>query len=120
MSEARAHRAWTPANIAAAVFFSGYLGIQLLLPVWRLTAAERPVRYGWQMYSTFVPPTVFLRESTAGVLDTVQVADHVARQRGDFDVRRYLPRHICSVDPTAAAVVVMRSGLEVPERYSCR
>ena len=113
------HGAWTVANMAAAIFFIGFLAVQLLVPIIRLGAERRPARYAWQMYSTYVPPVVFLRESPSGSLDTIQVSDHVARPRGDIDLARYLPRHICSRDTGAAAVLVVQGVTTNPARHSC-
>lgn len=93
--------------------FATILTIQVAIPLVQLRA-ERPARFGWQMFSGVQPPIEFIVEHTDGTVDTVTAQDYMIKPRQEIDPFPYLPPHICDQVPTAATVAV--SGAEDPTR----
>jgi hypothetical protein len=112
-----ASRAPSARQKLVALFFAAFLLVQLAVPAYMLTQ-PRPARFGWQMYSGVRIAGVYLVEDATGRLDTVRVADYVARSRIEVDHRGALPAFLCQAVEGAAAVVHERAG-EPPERHPC-
>jgi hypothetical protein len=104
----------------AGIFAAAFILAQLTIPLFQLTQ-PRPARFGWQMYSTVPVGSlggVFVVDWGAGGVDTVKVADHVARVRPEMDYRRLLPPYLCQKNRSAAAIRFDRPG-SYPERHVC-
>jgi hypothetical protein len=91
-------------RLAAAGFFVAFLAIQVVMPIVQLVSAQRPARFGWQMYSVISDAPDFeliLRDGTAQPID---IRPYVASLRGDVPLARFVPPHLCTLFPNAAAV----------------
>jgi hypothetical protein len=92
------------ANAIAMCFFVGFLALQIVVPLAQLAWSPRPARFGWQMYSVISAAPRFelmLHNGTAKPLD---VRPYVTSMRGDVPLARFLPPHLCTLFPDAAAI----------------
>lgn len=68
--------------------------------------ADRPVRFGWQMFATIQLRPSFELRYDDGRVEAVDLGRWVARTRWEMDLATHLPSHLCERLPAAAAVVV--------------
>ena len=118
---APAPRRWTRRLRVAAAFAVAWVAIQLLVPLWLLTA-PRPARFAWQMYSATpaYPEVVALAEG--GRRDTLSVSTYLAAIRYDLSprYRDLIGPHVCRVVPGVRAVDLRRYPGGPVERLHCR
>ena len=91
-------------TIIAACFFVAFLAVQIVIPLIQLAWSPRPARFGWQMYSVGSATPRFeliMRDGTDKPLD---ITPYVTSLRGDVPLVRFLPPHLCTLFPEAAAV----------------
>lgn len=109
MTVRRFEAPWAPREIAAAVFFLAFLGLQIALPVYKLFT-PRPAQFGWQMFSDRYRParlSVLLRNGETRALDP---SVYLETSRGDLRFEGELARHLCRTDPRVAAVRLEPEG----------
>ena len=109
----------TPAEIVAAGVCVAFLAFQLALPVAQLIWAQRPARFGWQMYSAVSAPPRFALITPDGSAPPVDIAPYVASLRGDVPVVRFLPPHLCILFPRAVAVRYQAPETAPSRTYTC-
>lgn len=103
---------------AATAFFVLFLGVQAAVPLARLWA-PRPARFGWQMFTASEPRPRFslvLRDGTSRPAD---LRLYVAHSRGEVDLARALPPHLCRVVPGVASVQITAPDSSQPRVYQC-
>lgn len=110
---------WTAGSVAAALFFVGFLLIQIAVPLMRLTE-PRPARFGWQMFSATPLRARFSLVLRNGTVCPVDLAKYVAQSRGEMDLRNALPQHLCRVLPDLAAVQIATPDAKPPRVHPCR
>lgn len=110
---------WTGKDIAAAAFFLLFLLIQTAVPLVRLWA-PRPARFGWQMFSAAPQRTRYILILRDGTRKPASLAPFVAQSRGEMDLMKAIPRHLCRVIPDLAAVQIVAPDSEVPQVHTCR
>lgn len=106
-----------PARVSSKfrlVLFATILTIQVAIPLLQLRA-ERPARFGWQMFSGVQLPARFTVLHIDGTVDTVTVVDYLVKPRQEVDPFPYLPPHLCRQVPTAVAVAVHEPPVVTPE-----
>jgi hypothetical protein len=91
-------------QLAAAVFLVAFLVIQILIPLVQFVRAPRPARFGWQMYSVASAAPRFELIMRDGATKPLDITPYVTSLRGDVPLARFLPRHLCTLFPDAAAV----------------
>jgi hypothetical protein len=99
-------------------FFSAYLIVQITVPTLALFA-DRPARFGWQMYSALptVPRAwVLLADRTEQPVDMNRL---LAVQRSEIDYAAALTAGLCKATG-ATAIKVQRSDDSAPEITPCR
>ena len=109
----------TAARIASSGFFVLFLLTQTAVPLCRL-AVPRPARFGWHMFTAKrerVRFSVVLRD---GSHEPVNLAAYVAQSRGEVDVEKALPPHLCRMVPEAAAVEIHLPDSGRTRVYECR
>jgi hypothetical protein len=109
---------WTPRKRAAAVFFAGFLAIQILVPLYMLTR-PRPARFGWQMYSGAKAPLSITLIRKNGTEVTIPSDDYFGAYRGDLDVIETLPAYLCQRDSGVVSVRLNFAHSESLE-FPCR
>ena len=112
-------RGASAAKLAATIFFSVFLIVQLVTPIVQLIWAPRPARFGWQMFSVDVPPPVFSVVLDDGTTKPVGLEPYVSSLRGDVPLAQFLPAHLCRVVPQAVAVQYQLHGAHRAETYQC-
>jgi hypothetical protein len=118
MAIAEPDRGWTVPRVAAAIFFVGFLSVQLLVPA-LVRSDSRPARFGWRMYSTApleVQVTAVLRD---GSRRPIEPRDHLPGLRADVDFASSLAPYLCRTLGDAARIEV-RIGDRSRESKSCR
>jgi hypothetical protein len=90
--------------IIAACFFVIFLAAQLLIPLAQLAWSPRPARFGWQMYSVVSSAPRFELIMRDGAAKSLDITPYVTSLRGDVPLARFLPAHLCTLFPDAAAV----------------
>jgi|SRR4051812_3390624 len=98
------YRRTAPSILIAACFFVVFLAAQILIPLAQLVWAPRPARFGWQMYSVESEAPRFELILRNGVTKPLDITPYVTSLRGDVPLARFLPRHLCTLFPNAAAV----------------
>ena len=98
------HRRTPPAILIAACFFVVFLAAQVLIPLAQLAWAPRPARFGWQMYSVVSAAPRFELIMRDGAAKPLDITPYVTSLRGDVPLARFLPPHLCTLFPDAAAV----------------
>lgn len=96
-----------PRATASAAVFAALLALQVCIPLLRL-GSERSTRFGWQMFATLSEPVQFTVRYRSGLVDTIDVADHVVKGRSEIDLSAVLPPHLCRRLEGADAVMVRR------------
>ncbi|HEU4887219.1 MAG TPA: hypothetical protein VFV49_04985 [Thermoanaerobaculia bacterium] len=105
-------------RVAATAFFLLFLLIQTAVPLVRL-GAPRPARFGWQMFSAAPQRprfTLVLRDGTSQPAD---LRLYVAQSRGEVDLEKALPPHLCRVVPDLASVRITTPDSKQPRVYEC-
>lgn len=110
---------WTAKAIAAAACFVLFLLVQIAVPLARLSA-PRPARFGWQMFSAIPQRTRYTLVLRDGTRQPVRLATYVANSRGEMDLEKALPRHLCRVVADLASVQVLAPDSGEPRVYPCR
>ncbi len=91
----------------------------MLIPLVQLAWSPRPARFGWQMYSVVSAAPRFeliMRDGTAKPLD---ITPYVTSLRGDVPLARFLPPHLCTLFPDAAAVHYQMDDGSQAGTYQC-
>jgi hypothetical protein len=101
---------WRESRVAATLFIAVFVAIQLTVPISRLSE-EGPRRFGWQMFSVARGAPTFVAHTDSGDIE-IELADFVARARGDIDLEEVLPSHLCSVLADANSVSWENGQLE--------
>lgn len=96
---------WTGRRLRNAVMLVGFAGVQIAVPLVQLRA-DRPARYGWQMYSGIKVIPRFEVITIGGDVRRVVLTDYVAHVRADLRYDTALPAHLCRIMPDASAVRV--------------
>lgn len=109
----------SPRRVLRRAAFWMILAVQLGIPVVQV-AAERPARFGWQMFSGVRAPVLFTVERTDGTVDTVATESYVIKPRYEADPVPALPRHICRSAPTAEVVRVHEADGSLRSETRCR
>ena len=113
------HRRTQPSIIIAACFFVVFLAAQILIPLAQLAWSPRPARFGWQMYSVVSAAPRFeliMRDRAAKPLN---ITPYVTSLRGDVPLARFLPPHLCTLFPDAAAVHYQMNDGSQAGIYQC-
>ena len=113
------HRRTAPSIMIAACFFVVFLAAQILIPLAQLVWSPRPARFGWQMYSVGSATPRFeliMRDGSAKRLD---ITPYVTSLRGDVPIARFLPPHLCTLFPDAAAIHYEMDGSPQAGTYQC-
>ena len=93
-----------PSIMIAACFFVVFLAAQVLIPLAQLAWSPRPARFGWQMYSVISSAPRFELIMRNGAAKPLDITPYVTSLRGDVPLARFLPAHLCTLFPDAAAV----------------
>jgi hypothetical protein len=111
---------WTTKSVAAMMFFALYLLVQIGVPLARLRA-PRPARFGWQMFSAVNQQrarfTLVMRDGTK---QPVNLSQYVALSRGELELEKALPPHLCRVVSKLASVEITKPDSPQPREYKCR
>lgn len=109
---------WTARSAAAAAFFVLFLLLQIGVPLVRL-AKPRPARFGWQMYSAKLQRPRFSLVMRDGTTRPADLHPYVPQSRGEVDLERALPQHLCRAMPDVASVQILKAD-EKPRVFACR
>ena len=94
--------AWQRSSRVATTVVVLWLAMQLIVPIWRLTSDDQD-RFAWRMFSTFEPRPEFVVHTPSG--SSVADLDALtARLRGDLDLERHMPDHLCRITRDAVRV----------------
>ena len=105
--------------IVRRTFICLYLAVQIAVPA-MLLFADRPMRFGWQMFTGSRLPW-FYRLASDGTRTQVpleEVREIVGVIRSELDYERYVPPQLCQRQPSAVAIESAR-GRQV-RRWPCR
>ncbi|NOT00826.1 MAG: hypothetical protein HOP29_09380 [Phycisphaerales bacterium] len=92
-------REHAPATALCLVFAA----VPIIVPLVQLPA-DRPARFGWQMYSGIKIIPQFEVIGADGGMRPITLTDFVANVRADLRYDDVLPKHLCRVLDDAAAV----------------
>ena len=95
----------TAQSVAITVFFGLFLLIQTGVPLVRLWA-PRPARFGWQMFSASQARARFSLVLRDGTVQPANLGLYVAHSRGEVNLEKALPPHLCRVVPDLASVQI--------------
>ena len=93
---------WRTSRVAAVSVIAVFFIVQLAIPISRI-GDDDPRRFGWQMFSTSSQAPHFVVTTDTGEVE-VDLADYMARVRGDIDIVSLMPPHLCNVIPGAESV----------------
>lgn len=113
------NRRITPSAMVAACFFVVFLSVQVLVPLAQLVWAPRPARFGWQMYSVASAAPSFELIMRDGATRALDVTPYVTSLRGDVPLARFLPPHLCTLFPDAAAIRYQMDDGTQAGAYQC-
>ena len=105
-------------RIAATAFFVLFLLIQTAVPLVQL-GAPRPARFGWQMFSAEQQRPRFSLVMRDGTSRPANLRPYIAHSRGEVDLEKALPGHLCRVVPDLASVQILRPDSKQPRVYRC-
>jgi hypothetical protein len=105
-------------RVAATAFFVLFLVVQTAVPLVQLWS-PRPARFGWQMFSASQPRPRFSLVMRDGTSQPANLRLFVAHSRGEVDLEKALPRHLCRVVPDVAAVQITAPDSKQPRVYTC-
>jgi hypothetical protein len=105
-------------RVAATAFFLLFLLIQTAVPLVQLWA-PRPARFGWQMFSAAPPRPRFSLVMRDGTIRPADLRLYVAQSRGEVDLEKALPPHLCRVVPEVASVQITTPESKQPRVYEC-
>ena len=114
------HRRTASSIMLAACFFVVFLAAQILIPLAQLAWAPRPARFGWQMYSVASAAPRFELIMRDGVAKSLDITPYVTSLRGDVPLARFLPPHLCTLFPDAAAVHFEMDDGSQAGTYQCK
>jgi hypothetical protein len=109
---------WTAKRVATTAFFVLFLLIQTGVPLVKLWA-PRPARFGWQMFSARQQRARFSLVMRDGTGQPANLGLYVAQSRGELDLEKALPRHLCRVVPDVASVQITALNSKQPRVYKC-
>jgi hypothetical protein len=115
----RAFETWSRKDLAVFVFCACFLGVQIVVPIVKLTE-PRPARFGWQMWSARAKPHRFFLVMKDGTTRPADLSRYIGWSRGELDLRDRLPPHLCHVVPDVTAVQIQSPGSETRNVYTCR
>ena len=105
---------------AGRIAFWGILALQIAVPAFQLRA-ERPARFGWQMFTGLGQPGSFDLVLDDGSIDRVRAAEVLVRWRPEIDTGAPVPRLLCERFPDAVAVRRYPVGRDGPPHETpCR
>jgi hypothetical protein len=104
---------WTPRRRLAAAGFLTFLTVQILVPALQLLA-DRPARFGWQMFAGLREMPDILVVRPGGWVDTLPLRRYVGYPRAEMVFGPDLARYVCRRDPGAVAVVLRYPGRSAP------
>ena len=113
------HRRTASSIMFAACFFVVFLVAQILIPLAQLAWAPRPARFGWQMYSVASAAPRFELIMRDGAAKPLDITPYVTSLRGDVPLARFLPPHLCTLFPDAAAVHFQMDDGSQAGTYQC-
>ncbi len=102
-------------TIGCVVFLIIQIGLPFIL-LW----SPRPVRWGWQMYSTIteVPSvTLVLNDDTTQPVDLGQ---HIGYIRAEMQLTERLPAYLCRMYPQAQAVQYQATASSPMQEFVCQ
>jgi hypothetical protein len=105
-------------DYAVRAFFAIFLLIQAGVPLVQLWA-PRPARFGWQMFSATVPRARFSLVMRDGTSRPAELGRYVALSRGEVDLEKALPQHLCRVVADLAAVQISAPSSKETRVYQC-
>ena len=112
-------RRTAPSILIAACFFVVFLAAQILIPLAQLAWAPRPARFGWQMYSVASAAPRFELIMRDGFAKPIDITPYVTSLRGDVPLARFVPPHLCTLFPDAAAVRYQMDDGSQAGTYQC-
>jgi len=72
------------------------------------------------MWSARRRPTLFFVVMTDGTTRPADLSRYIGWSRGELDLTKRLPPHLCRVVPDLVAVQIQPPGSETRDIYSCR
>ena len=102
----------------ATVLFMLFLLIQTGVPLVQLWA-PRPARFGWQMFSAKPQRPRFSLVMRDGTLQPANLGLYVAQSRGEVDLEKALPPHLCRVIPDLSSVQITAPDSKQSRVYTC-
>ena len=105
-------------RVATTVFFVSFLLVQTTVPLVQLSA-PRPARFGWQMFTAGPQRRGFTLLMRDGTTQPVPLHLYVAQSRGEVDLGKALPQHLCRVVPDVASVRITEPDSKEPRVYVC-
>ena len=108
----------TLSRVVSMAFFLLFLLIQTGVPLIRLWA-PRPARFGWQMFSARPHRPRFSLLMRDGTSHPVTLGLYVAHSRGEVDMEKALPPHLCRVVPDLASVQITAPNSKQARIYKC-
>lgn len=102
---------WRSNKKTAVIAIVVFLIIQVGIPLDRLHPPETPQRWGWQMFSRAPNHVEFYVETPTGITQA-DFRQYMARTRGDIDLTKSMPAHLCSIEPNAVRVTWDSGTLE--------
>jgi hypothetical protein len=103
----------------ATAFFVLFLLMQTGVPLVQLWA-PRPARFGWQMFSAKPQRARFSLVMRDGTIHPANLGRYVAQSRGEVELEKALPQHLCRVVPDIASVQITAPDSKQPRVYECR
>lgn len=105
-------------RVAATAFFVLFLLIQTAVPLVQLWE-PRPARFGWQMFSAGPQRPRFSLVMRDGTTRPADLRLYVAHSRGEVDLEKALPQHLCRVVPDVASVQITTPDSKPMRVYKC-
>jgi len=100
---------WSTRLVLTAVLFVTFLIAQVSVPL-RSLFEPRPVRFGWQMYTTLTYAPEASVEHADGELTTIDVLSLIADPRAEIHWAEPLARLLCEREDVEAVVATDRDG----------
>jgi hypothetical protein len=104
-------------RVAATAFFVLFLLIQTAVPLVQPGAASG--RFAWQMFTANPQRPRFSLVMRDGTVQPANLRLYVAQSRGEVDLEKALPRHLCRVVPDVASVQITAPDSKEPRVYKC-
>lgn len=109
--------AWSRRTALTAVFFIGFVAVQLIVPLVQVGSA--PTRFGWKMFAATYPFVQFSAEYPDGTVERIRPQPY-RKFRPEVRYENHMPAHLCGQLPDATAILVHMPNKTELWRRACR